>query len=187
MLGWPSPDGSSRKLPARRRSHRTLLISAGPSPCRQSGGPLSRGTHGPGLVLRGQNPHDYRHARTQNVTGNCNFELTLSVQPWLALERRCLRVASKKMEGRGVRAGEGRSPFWSGYDGLLRNGDSHSPCLQGKESGRSRNVVLGGLSRLPRPLPTRSGTDHQDQRACKQKNRSKGGIFDGSLGHQGPS
>jgi hypothetical protein len=37
------------QLPALRRFHRTLLISAGPSPCGQSGGPLSRGTHGRGF------------------------------------------------------------------------------------------------------------------------------------------
>jgi hypothetical protein len=34
------------QLPARRRFHRTLLISAGPSSLGQSSGPSSRGTHG---------------------------------------------------------------------------------------------------------------------------------------------
>jgi hypothetical protein len=53
-----------RQLPARRRFHRTLLISAGPSPWEQSGGPYRAVRMAGVLMRRRQNPHDYRHAKT---------------------------------------------------------------------------------------------------------------------------
>jgi hypothetical protein len=51
------------QLPARRRFHRTLLISAGPSPGAERRSLIARYAW-PDLIGRRPIPHDYRHAKT---------------------------------------------------------------------------------------------------------------------------
>ncbi len=52
-----------QQLPARRLFHRTLLISAGPSPRGRAAVP-HRAACMAGLMGRRPNPHDYRYAKT---------------------------------------------------------------------------------------------------------------------------
>src|SRR5258708_33681195 len=61
------------QLPARRRFHRTLLISAGPSSWARAAGPFLAGRLGRGCWGAGQKPPTHHTPKTKKRAGNLNF------------------------------------------------------------------------------------------------------------------